>query len=45
MTRSAEPNLDFDEEEPSAKFQAVGAWGSAEDFAQGYIGVLSSVID
>ena len=43
--RGAEPNLDLDEEEPSAKVQAVGAWGSAEDFAHGYIGLFSSGMD
>ena len=38
-------SLDMDDDEPSSKFQAVGPWGSAEDFARGYIGLFSSGID
>ena len=34
VKRSAEPGLEIEDEEPSTKVQAVGAWGSAEDFIE-----------
>ena len=42
LKRSAEPSLDFDDEETTSKFQALGTCRSAEDFMKGYIGFFSS---
>ena len=43
VKRSAELDLEIEDEEPSTKVQAVGARGSAEDF--GYMGMFSSGIE
>ena len=34
VKRSAEPDLEIEDEEPSTKVHAVGAWGSTEDFIE-----------
>ena len=45
LKRTAEQSLDMDDDEPLSKLQAVGPWGSAEEFSRGYLGLFSSGID